>query len=358
MKLLKRTTRQLAQRAARKSRRLSESRSRRASRFMTLFAWRMREAFVASVLLALPLTMAGAVTDTAGTKNGSFLKIATDARGMSLGDSVVSMPDGIDALRWNPAALSTLESKEAAATHLQYFQDVHIENISVGIPMEESGIAVSGFYLSPGSLEGRDLLGNQTGDFKYYDLVGTLGYGRRMLTRAEGADVSIGASIKVVQEKIAEQQFQNPAFDFGALVSPSDDLNLGLSVRNFSTSKANFPREILGGASYTMFKVVTGALAVNYSNDAPVRISVGGEYKFPELESTLRVGYTTHDALDDSEDSAIPFLRSSALAGLRMGAGTSYRPPMFSKILLKLDYAMTPFGALGIAHTITLKVRW
>src|SRR5947208_7131818 len=53
----------------------------------------------------LPFAMVFAVSDNAGTKNGNFLKIATDARGVALGDSVVSMAKGADALRWNPAAL-------------------------------------------------------------------------------------------------------------------------------------------------------------------------------------------------------------------------------------------------------------
>lgn len=315
-------------------------------------------AFIAFLLLTAPLSMAGAISNNAGTKNGNFLKIATDARGVSLGDSVISMPSGVDSLHWNAAGLSGLDSKEVAATHIQYYQDVRIEHVAAGIPMEDSALAVSAFYLSPGSLDGRDVLGNPTGDFKFYDFVGTIGYGRKLLTRAEGTDLSVGAAVKIVQEKIAEQQFQNPAFDLGALASPMDDLNLALTVRNMSSSKANFTREIIGGASYTVFKTFTGAMAVNYSNDAPVRLSLGTEYKLPDVDSAIRLGYTTRDSIDDSLDSAIPFLRSDSLAGFRLGAGMGYRPPILNSVRLQIDYAMSPFGALGIAHTITLKVRW
>src|SRR5262249_30295193 len=161
----------------------------------------------------------------------------------------------------------TLDGREASMTHIQYYQDVKVENVSAAVPIEEGGLGASLFYLSPGSLDGRDILGNQTGDFKFYDMVGTLGFGRKMLTRSEGADVTLGASIKLVQEKIAEQSFQNPAFDIGLMSSPMDDLNIGLTARNLSSSKANFVREITGGASYTMWRVFTGAFAVNYSND-------------------------------------------------------------------------------------------
>ena len=311
------------------------------------------------MLLAVSsLGTANAISNNAGTKNGDFLNIATDARGVALGNSVVSMAKGSDALRWNPAGLGLLEEREVSATHIQYYQDVHVENISGSFPLPEAGVAASVFYLSPGTLEGRDLNGVQTGDFKFHDLVGTLGFGRKMLTKAEGADISIGAALKIVQETIADQNFQNPAFDLGLLVSPLDDLNIAATVRNLASSKANFAREITGGASYTIFHVFTGAFAVNYSNDAPLRYSVGGEYKIPEFDSAVRAGYQSHDPLDNSLDSRIPALRGASIAGLTMGAGTSYKPPFFPTLRLDLDYAMAPFGSLGISHTVTLKLKW
>ena len=298
------------------------------------------------------------IASNAGTKNGDFLNIATDARGVALGDSVVSMAQGADALRWNPAALGLTEEKEVSATDIEYYQSVRIDNINAVYPIEEGGIGVGAFYLSPGTLEGRDLSGNDTGNFRFYDLVGTLGFGKKVLSRAEGADISIGVALKIVQEAIAEQSFQNPAFDVGMTVTPMDDLNLGLTVRDLSSSKANLSREIVGGASYTKFRFLTGAFAVNYSNDAPIRYSVGGEYKIPEIDSAVRVGYQSHDPLDNSLNSQIPALRSASIAGLTMGAGVGYKPPPWPGVKLYVDYAMAPFGALGISHTVTLKVKW
>jgi len=299
-----------------------------------------------------------AISNNAGTRNGDFLNIATDARGVALGNSVVSMAQGSDAMRWNPAGLGLLEEKEVSATDIQYYQGVQIENAAGAFPIEEGGVGASLFYLSPGSLDGRDLNGAPTGNFKFYDMVGAIGFGRKMLTRAEGADVSIGAELKIVQEAIADQSFQNPAFDIGALASPLDNLNLGLSVRNLASGKANFAREMIGGASYTMFRVFTGAFAIDYANDAPLRYSLGGEYKIPEYDAAVRAGYQSHDSLDNSIDSQIPALRAAGVAGLTMGAGIGYKPPMFPTLRMNLDYAMAPFGALGISHTVTLKFRW
>ena len=97
----------------------------------------------AIVLAFFPLANSYAISNNAGTTNGDFLKIATDARGVALGDSVVSMAQGADALRWNPAALGLAEEKEVEATHIQYYQDVHIENVAGVFPIEEGGIGAS-----------------------------------------------------------------------------------------------------------------------------------------------------------------------------------------------------------------------
>jgi hypothetical protein len=312
------------------------------------------------LLLAFVTSQAYAISNNAGTTNGDFLRIGTDARGVSLGDSAVSMARGADALRWNPGALGLVDSKEVSATDIEYYQNVRIDNLSAVYPMEEGGLGASLFYLSPGSLDGRDLQGNPTGNFSFYDMVGTLAYGHKMLSRAEGADISVGAAVKLVQEKIGDQSFTNPAFDVGILASPKENLNIALNVRDLSSGSADFVREIITGASYTIYQVFTGAFAVNYSNDSPVRYSVGGEYKLTETDydTAARVGYETHDSLDNSLDSKIPSLRSGGIAGLTMGGGLGFTLPTFSAMKLNIDYAMAPFGALGISHTVTLKVKW
>ena len=314
-------------------------------------------------LLSLSLSLpALAINKNAGTKNGDFLNLATDARGVALGDAGVSIPEGVESMRWNPAGLSNVTMKEVAGTHVEYYQGVQVENVGFAYPLggEDGALALNAFYLSAGELDGRDSFGRQTGDFKFYDASATLGYGRKILTHNEGLDLSIGANVKIVQEKIADQSYQNPAFDLGFLGAPTEKLQFGLTARNIASSKANFAREIVGGVSYAFFnKTFYPALAVNYSNNAPIRFSFSGEYKIQELDgAAIRAGYKTHDSLDDSEDSKIPVLRKAGLAGLTMGAGFNYRIPVLQTLSLGLDYAMAPFGALGISHTITVKARW
>jgi hypothetical protein len=300
-----------------------------------------------------------AISDKAGTSAGAFLKIPTDARGVALGAVMTSMAEGSEGMRWNPAALGRVDTQEAAATHIEYYQDVAIENITYVHPLDQSAIGANLFYLAPGSLEGRDEFGTPTGDFKFYDLVGSVGYGRHLRALERGTEIYIGGALKIVQERIADVQYQNPALDAGVLVIPSENLRAGFSLRNLSAGKADFPKELIASGSYTFMRVLTAGAAVTYADDAPIRYGVAGEYRFPELQNTVvRAGYRTHDSLDDSLDSKISAFRNASLAGITMGAGFEYRPLTFKTLRLQLDYAMAPFGALGISHTFTIKAKW
>lgn len=321
-------------------------------------AW-MTAMFFLSSLFTPPSSAAS--SDNTGTKSGNFLKIATDARGVALGNLMTSMTEGADSLRWNPAGLARTPNKEVAGTHVQYYQGVQIENVAYAHPMGDGGLGVNLFYLSAGELDGRDAFQAKTGDFTFYDLVGGIGYGHQIYTHSEGMDIAVGGQVKIVQEKIADVSYQNPAFDIGLLATPFEHLSAGVVVRNLASSKADFAREISGSATYNtpFWKPFTGGLGVTYAEDAPLRYNVGAEYRMPEYYNTaVRVGYQNTDNLTDSEDSAIPSLRGAGLAGLRMGFGLEYTAPQLRGIKLGADYAMAPFAALGIAHTITVRIKW
>jgi hypothetical protein len=310
-------------------------------------------------LLSAGINSAFAIDDKAGTSAGSFLKIPTDARGVVLGGVMAAMAEGTEGMRWNPAALGRLDTEELAATHVEYYQDVAIENISYAHPLDESAIGVNLFYLGAGDLDGRDDFGNPTGDFKFYDLVGSVGYGRHLRATEKGLDIYVGGELKLVQEKIADTQYQNPALDAGILLIPSENLRGGFTVRNLSAGKADFPKELTAAGAYTFMRVFTGGVAATYADDAPIRYGVAGEYRFPELQNTVvRAGYRTHDDLDDSLDSKISAFRNASLAGVTLGGGFEYRPLMFKTLRLQVDYGMAPFGALGISHTFTIKAKW
>src|SRR4051812_35880963 len=90
---------------------------------------------IAFSIVNLQPSIVNAISRNAGTKNGDFLNLGTDARGVALGDSGVSTVEGIDALRWNPAGLSALTTKEAGGTHIQYYQSVHVENVGFAYPL-------------------------------------------------------------------------------------------------------------------------------------------------------------------------------------------------------------------------------
>ena len=63
----------------------------------------IRYLVIAFAIVNLQSSIVNAISNNSGTKNGDFLNLGTDARGVALGDTIVSTVDGVDALRWNPA---------------------------------------------------------------------------------------------------------------------------------------------------------------------------------------------------------------------------------------------------------------
>ena len=76
-------------------------------------------------------------SNNAGTTNGNFLELPTDARGVGLGQAMTSLAQGTESLRWNPAGLASTGNPELSATHVEYFQGVQIENAAYAHPFED-----------------------------------------------------------------------------------------------------------------------------------------------------------------------------------------------------------------------------
>ena len=113
------------------------------------------------------------------------------ARAMSMGSAVVGVPQGSASLFWNPAGLGGLDNcREVGLHHDSGLGDYTHETAVLGIPMGSlGGFAASLTYVNNGTFEGRDAVGNKTGDYTAGDLGAGLGWGKQW-----GPGVSAGAA--------------------------------------------------------------------------------------------------------------------------------------------------------------------
>ena len=73
----------------------------------------------------------GSSLNKTGTTAAQFLKIGVGPRAIGMGGAYTALADDINAMYWNPAGLSRMNSKEAFFNHVDWIMDVKMENAGV-----------------------------------------------------------------------------------------------------------------------------------------------------------------------------------------------------------------------------------
>jgi hypothetical protein len=330
-------------------------------------------ALASTALGALALLVSPAHAQTkVGTTMAQFLKIEPSARIIAMGNAGVSLPGGIDAAWYNPAALASEEAITVLFSHGEWFADIGHDYVAGAFPMGRWGISsLTVTSLRSGDMDVRTVtqpLG--TGErFSVASLAVGLGYALPITDR-----FSAGGRISYVQETIWNSAFQTVTFDFGTLYSVSDrGLRLGASLTNFGTQGRYDGRDLhflydndpdingdnssLPGERFTdafslpvMFRVGVGypvrlsqasilTLAADafHPSDNAESMSLGAEYEFRDFVA-LRAGYQNL-FLVDSE------------VGVTAGGGLHGD---LSEYTYRIDYAWADHGRLGGTHRFSL----
>jgi hypothetical protein len=208
----------------------------------------------------------------AGATCMPFLKISTLPRIAAMGDASVAVRDATWA-EGNPAHLTQVEGSLITFSHTGWFEDVALETLTFGTssPKHALGASVIGLHTDP--LEGYDAVGVRQGTFRFYDLVISGSYA----TRVHPA-FSLGASGKVLYEKIDWDSATDYAFDLGCGYAPlqailGGRLGAGLVLRDlgprmgYSNESFDLPLTVQGGLSYQPLYLpaeLSAVVAVDY----------------------------------------------------------------------------------------------
>jgi hypothetical protein len=161
----------------------------------------------------------------------AFLEIPAGARASALGGAFASLAQGVEAAFWNPAGLEGVKGIQITGTHAEYLQTLRLEQFAVAGRSFGGGLAASLRALYSEPIEERDVLGNLSsrGSFGYHDLEFALAYGR-FVSRG----LSVGGTVQVLRERMAEVSASTYAAGFGAVWAPPrvSGLRLGLSAHN------------------------------------------------------------------------------------------------------------------------------
>ena len=280
------------------------------------------------------------IHENAGTRAMTFLKIGVGAEAIGMGESQVAATDDLYASYWNPAGLARLQKPQLALMHNEWFAGINHEFVGFALPVGDVGtFGLSSSFLSFGELQGRDREGNETTIFRPYDLAAILSYARSF-----GSAIAFGTNAKFLREQIADETGSGIAFDFGGLYTFSNiPLSLGFNAQHLGP-RVTFIEEAFGlpvtfrfGAAYRLWNdalILTSDIIRPSDND--IAVAVGAGYTFGNILQ-LRTGYNYQLGGNDL----------GAISGLTSGFGLTLRQ-------FQIDYALVPFGVLGLTHRFSL----
>ena len=296
---------------------------------------------IALILACMPVAADNAdIHENAGTRAMTFLKIGVGAEAMSMGESQVAATDDLYASYWNPAGLARLQQPQLALMHNEWFAGINHEFVGFALPLKGAGtLGASASFLSFGELQGRDRDGNETTIFRPYDVALILSYARGF-----GSSLAFGVNAKFLREQIADESGTGIAFDFGGLYNfPETPLSLGFNAQHVGP-RVKFVEEAFGlpftfrlGAAYRLWNdafILTTDIIRPSDND--IAIGVGAGYTIGNILQ-LRTGYKYKIGGNDL----------GAISGLTGGFGLTL-------LRFQIDYALVPFGVLGLTHRFSL----
>lgn len=298
-----------------------------------------RTAFCCLLAVALYTTPAAALFGNGdkGTSGAQFLKLGAGARAAGMGEAYSALAEDADALYWNPAALTNVAGRSVTFSHSALFGELGYDFLGYAQPLGGGTMGVGVQYLSAGKVMETDDLGFETGGtMRPRDMAVSLGYAHNI------GGTALGLSVKYIDSRL-DASASAFAADIGAQVSLSPRLKLAFAAQNlggklkFDEKSDPLPMNFKLGSSWKLGGTWLSSLDVNFPRDNKPFAGLGVEYRLRSGEWAFsgRTGYNTRAAGDISG------------AGLSVGGGAGFRST-------RLDYAFTPFGAIGAVHMISL----
>lgn len=310
-----------------------------------------------TLALAAPAALAQSYSD-AGTSASAFLKIdAGSPRAQALGNAYVSIAEGPEALFWNPAGAASATTRELQFSYQDYLQGYKSRTLAYLQPMGKTIIGVTFNYMDMDGFDYRDEYGNQQPIVgkPVQNFVGSLSLARGFFDQG----LQIGATAKYINEKLDTYRYTNVGFDVGAKARPWKWLGLGGAIVNIGDTD-EMPRGWrLGADINTKYWTVSGEY-MKYVDDEG-RYGVGLEIHIPEdllqvARFDLRVGYYDRESTGYSDSENLKSLGLDATSKISFGFGI-YSSELFG-YGASIDYAVTPFGALGTSQQIAVAIEF
>ena len=277
--------------------------------------------------------------DYLGGYSGSGFRYSTNARDMSLGNTLISSAnEGFNALS-NPALLSEVKQLELGISYFPMSLDRSIQVFSISQKLSDSaGASVSFFNAGVSDIEGTDLYNESTGLFGANEGYMMLSFGSNLSEK-----IKFGLSVKAIFNNIDSYSAEGISGDLGFIYDFTDRTVFSIVVNNvfgkyswdgLTSSSGSFEETLptitsLGGR-YKIQDNIQLFSKIDYMKPDQIdmlRLRTGLE--FNQANYSLRVGLIQNQGLDNEDSFNFKFL---------LGAGTDIK--FLGKHIMRLDYCI------------------
>lgn len=287
----------------------------------------------------LAIVFISVISGNVWAENGlALMMVDHSARAAGMGNAYVSITDDPNGVVYNPASITSLTKFTASFGHTGYWENIRLESGYMAVNLSARTFLHGGLRFAViDNLEQRFTPSAEPDNiFDAHDISFKSGLSYHITDK-----IITGFSIGWFIEKIEAWRGSSFNVDFGLLIKPSENINLGASAVNigsdFNLTKPGVTgsRDISLPASYTIgvsykYQKYLGAFDFVVSNDVTHAL-LGVEAQVHDL-FLLRTGYMVNY---DSKN---------------FTAGTS-----FTRRNLTIDYAFVPFkNNLGTSHIFNL----
>ncbi|MBP7651815.1 PorV/PorQ family protein [Candidatus Dependentiae bacterium] len=230
-----------------------------------------------------------------GTTGAQFLQIGVGAKPVSLGGAYTAAAEDVYGLYWNPAGIAFIDKSELTIQHNEWIEDVAYDYAGYAAKIiDKNYIGIAVYHLNSGEIEGRDLLGNRTGDYKSTDSAMSLTW-----TMKPENKFAMGFTGKYIKQKIDDSSASGIAADAGIKLLCSEEVSFGISLQNlgqklkFESQENKLPFTIRSGISFKNQSLLVSVDVVKVRNE-DASVSFGTELNYDRM-IFVRAGYNSYD---------------------------------------------------------------
>lgn len=273
-----------------------------------------------------------------GTTAFPLLKVPVGPRACAMGETHAGFAPDVNVLFSNPAGLGWFKAAQLGISHQDWFLRTRDEHLAASLPAGPGCIGAGLVYSGTDGIETWDPENNRGDTASLKSGYALLGYGMTLARR-----LTLGLTLKGLYDRLTRRTGTGACADIGILYRLTPRLNLGLTGQNlgpamrYGDESYPLPAALRAGVGYALPRLRL-ALDASAPIDNYPSLHLGAEYDLSRLLA-LRGGARLgpHDWQTLSWTSLF-----TAGAGLNLDR-------------LHLDYALVPYGPLGLTHRLGLR---